>query len=315
MKAELTPQHPGKILKKYVLSQLAISVTEAATQLGVSRVALSRILNGKADISTAMAMRLEKWLEEFTAEYWLHKQVEYNLWQKRKQIKLDIKSIYQFYEMNKIMDKLIEDDELSNLDCRYPIYDNAERLLISIVAKKLKEARNINGYDIDYASKLLGLPPKELKFYEKGLNIGYLQLQLIKRVAEVYEVSIDWIFGLVDDDWELTPQVRAKRENLAIREKLTLECFRSMKEEYIYARNEVRATLKSVITMNDFYIKIYEAFNKFQKTNPEFKLKENGLKLLKIIKQAVGEGRKSNNLLVRHKLLELNKLVSPDDTI
>jgi addiction module HigA family antidote len=40
------PPHPGSILKEDVLPELGISVTEAATQLGVSRVALSRLING-----------------------------------------------------------------------------------------------------------------------------------------------------------------------------------------------------------------------------------------------------------------------------
>lgn len=49
------PAHPGLVLREY-LGQ--ISVTEAALRLGVTRAALSRILNGKAAISAEMAVRL-----------------------------------------------------------------------------------------------------------------------------------------------------------------------------------------------------------------------------------------------------------------
>ena len=45
------PPHPGSLLKEDILPELDISITEAATQLGVSRVALSRVINGKAAIS------------------------------------------------------------------------------------------------------------------------------------------------------------------------------------------------------------------------------------------------------------------------
>ena len=75
------PPHPGETLKEDVLPALGLTVTEAAAQLGVSRVALSRILNGKAAISVDMALRLEAWLDGPTAESWLKGQLTYDLWQ------------------------------------------------------------------------------------------------------------------------------------------------------------------------------------------------------------------------------------------
>lgn len=77
------PPHPGSILKEDVLPELGIGVTEAATQLGVSRVALSRVINGKAAISAEMAIRLEAWMNGPTAETWVRMQAEYDLWQAR----------------------------------------------------------------------------------------------------------------------------------------------------------------------------------------------------------------------------------------
>lgn len=75
------PPHPGETLKEDVLPALGLTVTEAAAQLGVSRVALSRVLNGKAAISVDMALRLEAWLDGPTAESWLKGQLTYDLWQ------------------------------------------------------------------------------------------------------------------------------------------------------------------------------------------------------------------------------------------
>jgi addiction module HigA family antidote len=77
------PPHPGSILKEDVLPELGISVTEAAIQLGVSRVALSRVINGRAGISAEMAIRLEAWMNDPTAETWVRMQAEYDLWQVR----------------------------------------------------------------------------------------------------------------------------------------------------------------------------------------------------------------------------------------
>lgn len=75
------PPHPGYILKEDILPELGISITEAANQLGVSRVALSRVINGKAAISAEMAIRFEAWLSGPTAETWVRMQAEYDLWQ------------------------------------------------------------------------------------------------------------------------------------------------------------------------------------------------------------------------------------------
>ena len=56
------PPHPGEILREDVLPVMGLTVTEAASQIGVSRVTLSRVLNGHAAISPEMALRLEAWL-------------------------------------------------------------------------------------------------------------------------------------------------------------------------------------------------------------------------------------------------------------
>ncbi|MDR1889075.1 MAG: HigA family addiction module antidote protein [Zoogloeaceae bacterium] len=74
------PPHPGETLREDVLPALGLSVTEAAAELGISRVALSRVLNGKAGISLDLAMRLEEWIGGATAETWLKIQLSHDLW-------------------------------------------------------------------------------------------------------------------------------------------------------------------------------------------------------------------------------------------
>ena len=57
-----SPPHPGETLREDVLPTLGLTVTDAAMQLGVTRAALSRVLNARAAISPEMALRLEGWL-------------------------------------------------------------------------------------------------------------------------------------------------------------------------------------------------------------------------------------------------------------
>ncbi|NOU25013.1 MAG: HigA family addiction module antidote protein [Methylotenera sp.] len=79
------PAHPGEVLKEYLPDGL--SVTDAASHLGVTRVALSRILNSKAGISAEMDLLLADALGT-SAGFWSRMQVQYNIWQaKQKQRK------------------------------------------------------------------------------------------------------------------------------------------------------------------------------------------------------------------------------------
>ena len=71
------PAHPGLVLREY-LGEL--TVTDAAARLGITRAALSRILNGSAGISADMALRLRDALGT-SAELWLNMQSNYDLWQ------------------------------------------------------------------------------------------------------------------------------------------------------------------------------------------------------------------------------------------
>jgi antitoxin HigA-1 len=56
----LNPSHPGSFIRTEIIEPLGLSVTAAARVLKVSRPALSSLLNGKADLSGQMALRIEK---------------------------------------------------------------------------------------------------------------------------------------------------------------------------------------------------------------------------------------------------------------
>ena len=58
----VSPPLPSLTLRDDVLPTLGLTVTDAAQQLGVARVSLSRVLNGRAAISPEMALRIEAWL-------------------------------------------------------------------------------------------------------------------------------------------------------------------------------------------------------------------------------------------------------------
>lgn len=71
------PSHPGEILREFIPEDM--TVTEDSSRLGISRVALSRILNGKSGISSEMAIRIAL-LTGTTPESWLDNQMKRDLW-------------------------------------------------------------------------------------------------------------------------------------------------------------------------------------------------------------------------------------------
>lgn len=89
------PPHPGELIRDFYLEPLGLTITEAATGLGVSRNTLSELINGKNRISPEMAYRLSKAFGR-TPESWLNLQVLYDLAQiQEKAEQLQVKSFFQ----------------------------------------------------------------------------------------------------------------------------------------------------------------------------------------------------------------------------
>lgn len=76
------PAHPGEIVREECLKPLGLTVTAAAEALGVTRKALSDLLNGHTGVSPDMAIRLEQVFGS-TADTWLRMQMQRNLWEAR----------------------------------------------------------------------------------------------------------------------------------------------------------------------------------------------------------------------------------------
>lgn len=56
----VSPAHPGPFIRAEIIDPLKLSVTDAASALGVTRPALSALLNARAALSPEMALRIEK---------------------------------------------------------------------------------------------------------------------------------------------------------------------------------------------------------------------------------------------------------------
>ncbi len=75
------PAHPGRILRNLYLSPLGVSNTKLAETLGVSRKAVSQIVNERKSVTPEMALRLSRAFPNTSPEFWLNLQKNYDLWQ------------------------------------------------------------------------------------------------------------------------------------------------------------------------------------------------------------------------------------------
>ena len=81
------PMHPGSFIKRVYLNPFNLASNELARKLQVSPGLVSRLVNGKVDLSPAMALKLSKVLGR-SPESWLLMQDNYDLYQAKKEIDL-----------------------------------------------------------------------------------------------------------------------------------------------------------------------------------------------------------------------------------
>jgi addiction module HigA family antidote len=79
------PAHPGELLTGW-LEDMGVSVTAFAAHIGISRVMLSRVVNGHAAVSADMDLRLSEALGT-NQGYWLALQNQRDLWTARQSAK------------------------------------------------------------------------------------------------------------------------------------------------------------------------------------------------------------------------------------
>ena len=84
------PPHPGRIIKE-ALESVPITVSEFAAHIGVSRVALSRVLNERAAVTPEMSIRISEAFGQDSPEIWFKVQNGHDFWKamqaKRKKVR------------------------------------------------------------------------------------------------------------------------------------------------------------------------------------------------------------------------------------
>lgn len=82
------PMHPGAFIKRVYLEPFGIGNNVLAQKLNVARGTVSRLINGKTNLSPEMAIKLSKVLGR-SPQSWMQMQDNYDLWQAKKRVDLD----------------------------------------------------------------------------------------------------------------------------------------------------------------------------------------------------------------------------------
>ena len=94
------PPHPGDFIRTEIIEPASLTVTAAVAALHVSRPALSSLLNGKADLSGDMALRIEKAFG-VQMDTLMRMQSSYDIAQTRKrENQIHVRRLPQFFEVN-----------------------------------------------------------------------------------------------------------------------------------------------------------------------------------------------------------------------
>jgi addiction module HigA family antidote len=88
MTKQHNPPHPGEFIRETYIEPLNISLRNAAKNLDVSPSTFTRLVNGEADISPEMALKLSKAFGR-SPESWMQMQASYVLWKAKKHVNLN----------------------------------------------------------------------------------------------------------------------------------------------------------------------------------------------------------------------------------
>jgi addiction module HigA family antidote len=89
---EISPTHPGEMLREDFLPDYGLTATRLARAMGVSRQTVNELLRERRRVSPATALRLSK-LFGNTPEFWLNAQRAVDLWEAENSYRAEISRI------------------------------------------------------------------------------------------------------------------------------------------------------------------------------------------------------------------------------
>lgn len=174
--------------------------------------------------------------------------------------------------------------------------------LVRVIGSRLRQARDLNNLSLSTAAQRLGYAnPSKLSKVENASDAPSVPLSLILNAARLYDVSIDYLFG-VSDDWEAGSRMTQEREVSAwLFDTWTLARNRDVAVlKGLHDRVEiVRQVIDMLMQAND---EMTAAFTRFAELNPEFEEMRGGSKLQSAAERAAMTAHHARAKVRRFKL-------------
>lgn len=175
--------------------------------------------------------------------------------------------------------------------------------MVRVIGERMRAARELCNLSQSAAAKRLGYAnPSKLSKVEAATDTNSVPLWLIRKAAEVYEVSVDFLFGFTDD-WEVGARMTQEREVSA----WLAKALSDGRERDLLALKQLNDRLsvlrESVGVAHAMAREADAALERFSELNPEFvEDMRGGARLMNAVKNAVASAHQSSGKLAKLKL-------------
>ena len=186
--------------------------------------------------------------------------------------------------------------------------------LFKVVGARMKDGRELCGYTLSKAAKLLSIERNFLAKIEAAQNLWVVPLTVIYKASSLYDISTDFIFGFTNDDWERDPVVLNERQFGVLVHKYHINELSKMSIKVAQQQQKINALSKSTELIITAISELSEAVNVFKKLNDFDDLKA-GSKLAYRMNKAVEASNFAIRLMLRSKVLPkeyLSKIIGEE---
>lgn len=183
-----------------------------------------------------------------------------------------------------------------------PLEDKSEIEILKTVSARLKEGRNLCGHSLAQAAQLLDVSHDDLRDWEDSVDAKSIPLWVIDGAAKLYDVSTDWLFGLVED-WERCIEIRKERDFSTHLYSIFAEEQAKMAVEIVCQNNQLNTLSDAVTVLGPAIKDVYDALLRFWQLNQGFEDMPGGAQVIDRLDKADKAAHEAVCKLVRHGFL------------
>ncbi len=185
--------------------------------------------------------------------------------------------------------------------------NKTEVAVLKTIVARLREARGLAGiYDYQVVN-WLGVSATKITELEEGIHTA--PLSTIKKAAEIFDVSIDYLFGEAED-WEKCLEVRKERDFSVHLQGLLIAEQTKIAAEMVKQNGQIAALSEAVIVLAPAIRAVYDAMLRFWELNPGFDEMVAGAPVIHYLDLADKAGHEATCKMVRYGILPFEELNS-----